>query len=825
MSKVTIFISYFAAFLLSCPVASLAQSESGGISGKHKGYHGKHAKDASSTVVGGCITTEGGEPIDYATVWLEGTSYASQTNPKGRFSIVAPSGDYELVVSAVGYGEVRRKVSLAAGQRLNMDIKLGIATRSIDEVTVMSSGVGRIKRSAFNAVAVDATLLANTTKSISDAISKAPGIKLRESGGVGSDLQVMLDGFSGDHVKVFIDGVPQEGVGSAFGLGNIPAAYAERIEVYKGVVPVGFGTDALGGVINIVTSSKRRAGWYADASYSYGSFNTHKTNVNVGQTLSSGFTWELTAFQNYSDNNYYVDEAVKQFEADGTSYIDNSNIERVRRFHDTYHNEAAVAKIGFTGKRWADRILFGFTFANMYKDIQTGVTQDVVFGGKYRRGRSFMPSFEWRKRDAGVKGLELALTANYNRNLTWNVDTSNYEYNWYGQMRSMSSPGEQSYQHTQQYNDNWNGTFNANYRIGRAHLFTFNHVLNTFKRNSKSLLTATATYNNIAMQTRKNVSGLSYRFMMSDKWNVTAFGKYYRQFVAGPIAVDSNNSDYVRTSRSVDAWGYGAAGTWFTPLSGMQLKASWEKAYRLPTNSEMFGDGDLETENVSLRPENSHNVNDNLSYDRTFNRHSVYAELGFVWRNIHDYIEREIQGLSGGKTAAGYVNHGHVVTKGVNVSARYAFGRWLSVGGNFTSMDIRDREPYTQGTTNSSATYGDRMPNLPYTYSNIDATFYWHGLGGKGCVLSAGYDNTWLHSFTRYAPGLGSDNSNYLIPMQFSHNINLSYSIKDGRYNFSFECINITDANLYDNFRLQKPGRAFYGKVRVTFGGKNDGKD
>ena len=50
--------------------------------------------------------------------------------------------------------------------------------------------------------------------------------------------------------------------------------FADRIEVYKGVVPVGFGTDAIGGVVNIVTN-KQPGKWFMDASYSYGSFNTH----------------------------------------------------------------------------------------------------------------------------------------------------------------------------------------------------------------------------------------------------------------------------------------------------------------------------------------------------------------------------------------------------------------------------------------------------------------------------------------------------------------------------------------------------------------------
>ena len=62
--------------------------------------------------------------------------------------------------------------------------------------------------------------------------------------------------------------------------------------------------------------------------------------------------------------------------------------------------------------------------------------------------------------------------------------------------------------------------------------------------------------------------------------------------------------------------GYGAAGTYFI-LKSLQAKLSYEKAYRLPTNEEMFGDEDLETGDISLRPENSDNVNLNLSYNET----------------------------------------------------------------------------------------------------------------------------------------------------------------------------------------------------------------
>lgn len=620
-------------------------------------------------ISGKVISTEK-EVVDFATVYLKGTGHGGITNQEGIYHVSAPAGNYTLVVSAVGYKTVEKPVTLLRGQRVRQNITISPETQQLDEVTVVSTGVSRLKRSAFNAVAVDTKELQNTTKNLSDALAKAPGMKLRESGGVGSDMQLMLDGFSGKHVKVFIDGVPQEGVGSSFGLNNIPVNFADRIEVYKGVVPVGFGTDAIGGVINIVTNKKRRR-WFLDASYSYGSFNTHKSNVNFGQTFKNGFTYEINAFQNYSDNDYHIEAPVEDFE---TGRIDRDKKVRVKRFNDTYHNEAVVGKVGVVDKKWADRLMLGFTYSNMYQDIQTGVRQDIVYGQKHRKGHSLMPSLEYYKRNLFAKGLDVALTVNYNKNLTTNVDTASYKYNWYGDRKLLNSPGEQSYQHSRADNNNWNGTFTANYRLGKMHMLTFNHVLNTFSRSNTSLLAKEEQSDAIAKETRKNISGVSYRLMPSETWNLSVFGKYYNQFVAGPVATDANQNDYVRTTRSVSSIGYGAAGTYFI-LPGLQAKLSYEKAYRLPTIEEMFGNEDLEMGDIGIRPENSDNVNLNLSYNRTFGRHSVYVEGGLVYRNTKDYIQRNITDLSGGKSAATYINYGKVLTKGYNISARYGFGK------------------------------------------------------------------------------------------------------------------------------------------------------
>lgn len=784
--------------------------------------HHREGHPAGAIVSGQVSTTESGQKqaVDFATVYLKGSSSGGSTDEQGRYRLKAQAGDYTLVVSAIGYDPVERAVSLKRGEHLELDIDLTPRVQALDEVTVVSTGVSRVQRSAYNTVAVDTREMRNSTKNLSDALAKAPGMKLRESGGVGSDMQLMLDGFSGKHIKVFIDGVPQEGVGSSFSLNNIPISFADRIEIYKGVVPVGFGTDAIGGVINIVTNKQRR-NWFLDAAYSYGSFNTHKSHVNFGQSFKNGLTYEINLFQNYSDNNYQVDaDHVEQWNADGSSII-TDEVFRVKRFNDTYHNEAAVAKVGVTGKPWADRLMLGFTYSRMYKEVQTGVRQYTVFGEKHRRGHSLMPSLEYSKRDLLTRGLDLTFTANYNRNLTTNIDTASYRYNWFGErIRKTNGRGEQSEQYARAYNDNWSATLTLNYRINKANTLTFNNVWNLFHRTNASLLTGTEIENEFAKDTRKNIAGLSYRLMPSDRWNLSIFGKYYDQRVSGPMATDDKGTDYVMVHRSVQQAGYGAAGTCFV-LPELQAKLSYEKAYRLPTIEEMFGDEDLESGQVNLRPENSHNVNLNLSYSRTLGRHSFYLEGGLLYRNTRDYIQRNIQDLSGGKENATYTNYGKVVTKGYTLSARYSLARWLSLGGNFSHMDIRDMEKYQIGSTGNSTpnlTYKARMANVPYMFADSDISLYWHDLGRKGNLLTLTYDNQYLHSFCYNSEVIGTNSSAYMIPDQFSHNLAISYSLHNGRYNLSLECRNFTDERLYDNFSLQKAGRAFYGKIRVHFG-------
>lgn len=471
-------------------------------------------------------------------------------------------------------------------------------------------------------------------------------------------------------------------------------------------------------------------------------------------------------------------------------------------------------------KSWADRLVFSFNYSNFYKEIQTGVYQYVVFGQKHRKGYSFVPSVEYRKRNLLIEGLDVSATANYNHNITHNIDTASYKYNWLGEKKYTGTPGEQSHQNNESKNTNWNGTFTANYRIGEVHTFTLNHVISTFHRTTRSYISGSSKLSDFSIpkKTRKNITGLSYRYMPSDKWNVSAFAKYYNQYNEGPVSQNADGiGNYILLKKHLSSLGYGAAGTYFI-VKDLQAKLSYEKAYRLPTTDELFGDEDLEAGKADLKPERSDNFNLNLSYSYHIGKHAIYVEGSLIYRDTKDYIKRGLSQVSN-MSFGYYENHGRVKTKGYNISLRYNYSRWFNAGGTFNSMNARDEEKYRAGgTQQESLTYGQRIPNQPYLYANFDASLTWHDLFAKGNVLTLGYDGYYQHDFPLYWENLGDPTTKIRVPEQLSHNLSIGYSLKGGRYNLSFECRNLTNAKLYDNFSLQKAGRAFYGKIRVNFG-------
>ena len=685
-----------------------------------------------------------------------------------------------------------------------------------EEVTQLSevvltgqSPIKQVQKAAYNVVAIEAQQLRNLNSNAADMLARVSGVKMRETGGVGAETAINLNGFTGRHVRIFIDGVPMNEANASFRINNIPAELIERIEIYKGVVPVTFGADALGGAINVVTRKSRYN--YGNLSYTFGSFNTHKSTLNLGQFLTDNISVELNAYQNYSDNSYKV----------FTEYLDlqtgtySKEKRWFKRFHDRYHNEAIIGRVNIFDEKWADKLSFALNYSQEDKQLQNANLMQKVFGGKYRKSHNYSSSVEYEKKNI-LNGLSFFLTGRYDFTTTQNVDEEARRYSWTGEYEPMVTRGESQLQNTIFEGKTGYITSHLDYQLNEKHSFQLTHTFSNYTRRNKNMLITNYTLDSDFMRrvNEKNISGFSYKFTPSERWNILAFGKYYNTAVTGPVIISGQGSRavYEEETHHTQAWGYGGATT-YQLLKPLQVKLSYEKSFRLPTDNELFGDGDLEIGNYKLKPENSDNLNVNLSYQPAFKAHSLLVEAGFAYRYIKDYIIRSIISAGVNEGSAGSRNHGKVLNMGVDATLRYFYKDVFSVGGNLSYMNLRNKEEFTE-TGRPSAIYNDRLPNMPYLFGNADATCNIGSLIAKHDRLSLNYN---LFFTEEFFTSWQSEGTKIKVPRQLSHDVSLTYYTPNKRLSLSVEAKNITDELLYDNYSLQKAGRAFYAKLSYRF--------
>lgn len=750
-------------------------------------------------VLRGIVNDLAGAPVPGITVTISTLKKAviSDQNGEYRFLTISP-GRYVLVLSGIGFKTVERTVEIEAGGETTIQILLEDNTIELNPVTVTGrTEVQEVNRQSFNVTAIDAKQLYNSTLDLSSALDRVSGVRVRESGGVGSNFNVSLNGFSGNRIRYFIDGVPMDNFGSSFQINNIPINIAERLEVYKGVVPIWLGSDALGGAINIVTGDRFRN--YVDASYSYGSFNTHRSVLNSAFTTKGGFTVRLNAFQNYSDNNYKV--TVDAADIYTGAYKANAV---VRRFHDNYHNETVIASVGVVGKKFADQLLLGITLGKNYKELQTGARMVTVFGGWHRRGSIVMPTLKYRKTNL-IKGLDVAVNANFNLGKERNIDTLSARFDWYGNSKPNPN-GEGRGRSLSKYGNN-NGlvTATANYKISERQAIALSNVFSAFYRKGTDAFNESFTKETVRPRLNKNVLGLGYTYDLKDRWSASVFGKYLNQRTPG--------------QPSFDKLGYGLATSYFLNPS-LQLKASYEQANRLPEANELFGDVELVQGNLALKPEQSRNINVGFSYGFPIKKdHRFLINANAIYRYSDNFIYSR---FNQNQSALLLDNLDGVFTLGGEGEIRYSYKKILSAGATLTYQYMENRQQYvfdSNGNRVLSPVYKDQMPNIPYLFGNADASVTLRDLGQKGDVLNIGYNLLYVHAFWLYWPSRGGDKLS--IPQQLSHDLNAVYSLKNGRYNIGLEVRNITDNRLYDNFSLQKPGRGFYMNLRYFFNSSN----
>ncbi|MBS7252819.1 TonB-dependent receptor [Flavobacterium branchiicola] len=754
----------------------------------------------SKASLNGVIFTSQGKPAEGVSVVLKGTVYTTLTNIKGEYRISAEAGNYTLIVTHVGYKTTEAAIFLKQGIQSKQDITMEEDMAALNEVAVTGkSKVQRVREQAYNITAVDLKKTYNTSADLNQVLNKTTGVRIREYGGLGSAFNFSLNGFSGNQVKFFLDGVPMDSYGSALTLNNIPVNMAERIDVYKGVVPIELGADALGGAINIVTN--KNVNRYIDASYSYGSFNTHRAAVNTRFSGRDGFIANINAFANYSDNDYKVDVSV--VDKNTSKFLPE---QKYKHFHDAYKSGTIMTEAGFKNKSFADYLLVGFAVAGNKKEIQQGRTMQKVVGQAFTDSESFITSLKYKKDNLFTKGLSLNVNTTYALVNNRSVDTSSRVYDWtgnyvYRQFAGANDKGELGNKTIYVYDEfNSQVTSNLKYELNKQHSVAFNYTYLGYTRKETDEYLKVVELGKPSID--KNILGFGYNFSgLDNRLAISAFGKMYdlsTKMISNSITQSAASTNY----------GYGATSAYHLS-DKFQIKGSYEHAYRLPSATEMLGDGLTVNSNIGLKPESSDNANLGLAFLTQQNKNHFNVETSLIYREAKDFI-REKQ--EGDKTV--FENLQNVQITGVDGVIRYGYKELLTFEINGTYQKSLNKNKFKTGTTSPDALYDAQLPNVPIFFGNADLTFNFRNIKYHDDRLSVNVSANYIDAFYLTWPVLGNLETKKAIPEQFTQNAMIAYSFLNGKYNLAFECRNITDVKVYDYFKVQKPGRAFSVKFR-----------
>ncbi len=782
---------------------------------------------AQTATIRGHVTDLQGEAMPGITVLLD-KNIGVATDVTGNFTItkVTP-GAHTLTVSGIGYQSQALSVILSAGQTKQLSIQLEEATTRMDEIKVVGkSEVTEIEERGFNVEAVATRPLQSQSLDLNQVLDRTAGVRIRQSGGMGSDFNYSLDGMSGNAVRFFVDGIPLDYFGSSFTINNFPMLLVERVDVYKGVVPVELGSDALGGAINITTRKEQAD--FADVSYSYGSFNTHQVAIQ-GQWAHdrSGFTTRLSSFYNYSDNNYKVWGPSVTWADASTGYraVEFTKDNPAERFNDDFQTINAKLDVGFTDVDWADQFFISLLASGQQRGIQTAQTMARVFGNVRYDEQFLMPSMVYQKKDLFTKGLNVDVFAGYSITEGTLADTSLIQYGWKADSIGYRvTGGEMGYDGKSLFTLNdksWIGRVNATYKLRDNLTLGINYIGSQTTRTGEDPFTPEYRIPYLKPQgISSQFGGLSLESRnFDDRLYTNAFVKLYN-FSSSINELDyiDNESVAVEYKNSETNWGAGFA-TSYKIFPNLLAKLSLEQATRMPTAKEALGDGVTIDNNPTIKPEQSLNINLGTILGRYSlgDHHGMKVAVNTFYRDTKNQLLFTVtDGLGNGE----FRNINKTLGKGVELDIIYDYKQWMKITANATYLDIRNNLEYEEN-GNRNIVYRDRLRNTPYLMANAGVELNLKDVIQQGSKLLLYLQSGYVHEFYLRWPSLGDKSEKSVIPSQLVLDAGAGYTFPSGRFSVAADISNLLNEQVYDNFLLQKPGRAVFLKVRYQIKSNN----
>ena len=749
------------------------------------------------------IDAENRNSIEFATIqWknLNAPAYTNgtTTDNKGIARLSAPSNQkLMLMVSFVGYQTI---IDTIITNRKYYTLKLFPEPIDLADVVIVGKTRAQVLRESPEAVSViDAKELQGRSISLETVLNKTIGLKVGQTGGLGSSSRIIVHGLEGNRIQILWDGIPMSNSDGAFSLDEIPIDIIERIEVYKSIIPARFGCDGLGGAINIVT--KEFSTDYLDASYEFGSYQTHKGSVFSRKNFpKSGILIGMGGYYTTAKNDYSFRVPERE------------NL-LVKRDHDRFQSYMLKGKIAFT-KLWFDEISTEFGYYNRFNEIQ-GILKNI----QHAENQSGMFMLENKLIKSGILNdrlnLESHLSLSHMTNNFVDIAQVNYDFegNIYPSPNGMGETGEVPHNSNDKSLE-INERINFDYKLSANQSLNLNTLINYAQRQpNDDIASQHAGFVIGGFPSKKTsvISGLTWDTKLFDRKLTNMFSaKYFHlhseiEDLTSYEMIEAPKKKNNTTSQIgwIEAMKYEA-------FRGFHLKASYQRAIRLPNSQELFGDGIITFPAAGLKPEKSHNFNLGFLIDKNdiLGLSRLQFEVNGFYMQVSDMIKLMKQHM-----AAGYVNAEKVHIKGIETELKLDITPTVYAYGNLTYQDLRDVLNYLPGTQAPNPTKGLRLPNIPYLFANFGAEYHRDQLF-KNWHIKAFWDGKFTEEFFYFWEL--TELQKRRIPRSFVNDIGLLLTYKN-KYSVALECHNMMNKEVWDQFRQPLAGRTFHLKFRYVF--------
>ncbi|MEM6532150.1 MAG: TonB-dependent receptor plug domain-containing protein [Myxococcota bacterium] len=637
---------------------------------------------------------------------------------------------------------------------------------------------------------------------LGELLARSTGVSVQRTGGLGSAAVISLNGLRNQQVRFFLDGVPLDAAGFPFGLANVPVNLIQNVEVYRGVVPIEFGADALGGAINL--TSRQSDTSEGDASYQFGSFNTHRA-VASARVTSDDDRWfaKATGFYDFAANDYSIT-------------VDESGIPlTVDRINGEY--EASGARLRFGLREWGGLRRLDATV--YYSESVAGIPHNQTMGVPFGEAEADIAVVGLTTRYLQEFGddwdLDLLFSASRERREL--LDVTECVYIWTGEcvLERLNPTGELQEQESDSLIDTtrlysratvlWRPDLDNSLRVS----ITPDVALRTGDNrlvvgNDRDLLDSDRRLLTL-------VGGVEWESNLLDgDLQSLVFAKSYIQRVRSDEPGLSNEDRFTRRA-SADEPGVGAS-LRYVVTSWLTTKASYEWAARLPNATEYFGDNQFTAPNLDLVPERSQNGNVTMitNLEEPGLGALRFETTGFL-RDASNWI------IFFPRTeTATYRNVLGARSYGLEASLDLRTANdGIAVGANATLLELRN----TSDGGEFADFRDDRIPNRPYRFANGYARVQFDDVFQRNSVVRLDWNTRFVGEFFRTWESQGQTGLKQTIDAQLQHSAAAIYTVQRqyAELAFSVEAINLTDTNIFDFFGAQRPGRSLFTKVTGRF--------